>query len=105
MRVHLIAKASKGALLCGDSGLSQGCQMVCFQTQNQNLGKFWRALEWKKLVYSMAIWIKLWPFGILSKEKSGNPGLSFIGFTRENKMRINFGFEDQKCIFICPVQQ
>jgi hypothetical protein len=23
----------------------QGCQMVCFQTKNPNLGKFWRALE------------------------------------------------------------
>jgi hypothetical protein len=29
----------------------QGCQMVCFQTQNPNLGKFWRALEWKMLVH------------------------------------------------------
>jgi hypothetical protein len=34
----------------------QGCQMVYFQTKNTNLGKFWRALEWKRLVYSMAIW-------------------------------------------------
>jgi hypothetical protein len=25
----------------------QGCQMVCFRTKNPNLGKFWRALEWK----------------------------------------------------------
>jgi hypothetical protein len=24
--------------------LYQGCQMVCFQTKNPNLGKFWRAL-------------------------------------------------------------
>jgi hypothetical protein len=30
------------------------CQMVYFQTQNPNLGKFCRALEWKRLVYSMA---------------------------------------------------
>jgi hypothetical protein len=42
----------------------QGCQMVYFQTENPNLGKFWRALEWKRLVYYMAIWNKLWPFGI-----------------------------------------
>jgi hypothetical protein len=27
----------------------QGCQMVSFQTENTNLGKFWRALEWKML--------------------------------------------------------
>jgi hypothetical protein len=35
----------------------QGCQMEYFQTKNSNLGKFWRALEWKMLEY-------LWPFGI-----------------------------------------
>jgi hypothetical protein len=29
----------------------QGCNMVYFQTKNPNLGKFWRALEWKMLVY------------------------------------------------------
>jgi hypothetical protein len=23
----------------------QGCQMVCFQTKNQSLGKFWRAMK------------------------------------------------------------
>jgi hypothetical protein len=35
------------------------------QTQNTNLGKFWRALQWKILVYFTAIWYILWPFGIL----------------------------------------
>jgi hypothetical protein len=71
--------------------------MVYFRT---NLGKFWRALEWKMLVYVMtiwnilcpfgiiycrlvlfmAIWYSLWSFGIvcgrlvcLDQEKSGNP--------------------------------
>jgi hypothetical protein len=41
----------------------QGCQMVCLQTKNSNLGKFWRALEWENvdviyghLVYFMALW-------------------------------------------------
>jgi hypothetical protein len=29
-------------LLAGS--MAQGCQMVCFQTMNPNLGKFWRAL-------------------------------------------------------------
>jgi hypothetical protein len=43
---------------------AQGCQMVCFQTKNPNLGKFWRALEWKMLVYFMVIWNILLPFGI-----------------------------------------
>jgi hypothetical protein len=32
--------------------------------QNRNLGKFWRALEWKRFVYSMPIWNILCPFGI-----------------------------------------
>jgi hypothetical protein len=33
--------------------LKQGCQMVCFQTKNPNLGKFWRVLQWKIMVYFM----------------------------------------------------
>jgi hypothetical protein len=71
----------------------QGCQMVCFQTKNPDLGKFWRVLLWKILVYFMTIWFHLQPseilcghlvyfvviwyifhgFGILDQEKSGNP--------------------------------
>jgi hypothetical protein len=70
--------------------------MICFQTKNPNLGKFWRDLQWKMLVgilvgrpfglvyghciYFMAIWYSLWLFGIfppnfgmLYQEKSGNP--------------------------------
>jgi hypothetical protein len=27
------------------AGQLQGCQMVCFQTKNPNLGRIWRALE------------------------------------------------------------
>jgi hypothetical protein len=42
----------------------QGCQMVCFQTKNLNLGKFWRAWEWKILVYFMLIENILRSFGI-----------------------------------------
>jgi hypothetical protein len=69
--------------------------MVCFLTQNPNLGKFWRALYWKILIYCMPIWISLqtfgifydhllhfvfiWyifsSFGIMYQEKSGNPVL------------------------------
>jgi hypothetical protein len=72
----------------------QGCQMAYFQTKNPNLGKLWRALQWKMLVYFMAIWSILWlvgiccgqlvyfkvvwyifpHFGMLYHEKSGNPG-------------------------------
>jgi hypothetical protein len=56
----------------------QGCQMVNFRTKNPNLGRFWRVLEWKMLVYFMPIWNKsitafficyahlviLWSFGL-----------------------------------------
>jgi hypothetical protein len=76
-------------------GTHQGCQIVFFQTKNPNLGKFWRALEWKGLVYGhteyfTAIWYILWPFGnvviiwyiflglgILCQGKSGNPGIQW----------------------------
>jgi hypothetical protein len=42
----------------------QGCQMVYFQTKNPTLGKFWRALDWKMLIYFMVIWNILWRFRI-----------------------------------------
>jgi hypothetical protein len=42
----------------------QGCQMVSFQTKNPNLGKFWRVLDWKMLIYFMAIWNVLQTFGM-----------------------------------------
>jgi hypothetical protein len=49
----------------------QDCQMVCFQTKNPNLGKFWGffAMEnlgifYDHLVYFTAIGNILWPFGI-----------------------------------------
>jgi hypothetical protein len=64
---------------------------ACFQTKNPNLGKFWRVLLWKILVYFITIWTILWlleifyghlvylvviwyifpRFGILEQEKSG----------------------------------
>jgi hypothetical protein len=34
-----------GCLPSFTSSVHQGCQMVCIQTKNHNLGKFWRALE------------------------------------------------------------
>jgi hypothetical protein len=34
----------------GKARADQGCQLVCFQTKNPSLGKFWRALEFKLLV-------------------------------------------------------
>jgi hypothetical protein len=85
---------------CRMNTLGQGCQMVWFQTKDPNLGKFWRVLLWKILVFFMTIWSILRPFeifyghfiyfvviwyifpcfGILDQEKSGNPalGLSFL---------------------------
>jgi hypothetical protein len=45
-------------------GATQGCQMVCFQTKNPNLGKFWRVLQWKMLVYFMDSWSILRSFVI-----------------------------------------
>jgi hypothetical protein len=44
---------------------AKGCQMVCFQTKNPNLDKFWRVLLWKMLVYFMTIWSILRPLEIL----------------------------------------
>jgi hypothetical protein len=40
--------------------------MVYFQTPNPNLGNFFRALDWKMLIYFMAIWTIL--FGISYKD-------------------------------------
>jgi hypothetical protein len=42
----------------------QGCQMVCFQTQNPILGKIWRALEKNMRIYFMVIWNILRSFDI-----------------------------------------
>jgi hypothetical protein len=36
--------------------------MAYFKTKKTNLGKFWRALEWKILAYFMTIWNILLPF-------------------------------------------
>jgi hypothetical protein len=67
--------------------------MAYFQTKNPNSGQFWKVLQWKMLVYFMAIRSVLRPFGIfcgilvyfmvisyifsrfgmLCQEKSGNP--------------------------------
>jgi hypothetical protein len=44
--------------------MAKGCQMVRFQTKNTDLGKFWRVLRWKMLVYFMAVWSIIWPSGI-----------------------------------------
>jgi hypothetical protein len=74
---------------CHVSICNQGCQMVYFLTQNRNLGKFGRVLQWNMLVYFMDIWCILRPFDIfynnlvyfgifhpfwlVVQKKSGNP--------------------------------
>jgi hypothetical protein len=79
----------------------QGCQMVCFQTKNPNLGKFWRVLKWKFFYilrpsglfyghrkYFIAIWDILWSFGTffpVLEEKSGNPGLRMQDLSQERR--------------------
>jgi hypothetical protein len=40
-----------------------GCQMVYFQTENPDLGKFRRALDWEMFMDFMYIWNILWTFG------------------------------------------
>jgi hypothetical protein len=42
----------------GGGGTGRGCHMVYFQTKNENLGTFWRALEKQEMM------VYFWPFGI-----------------------------------------
>jgi hypothetical protein len=44
------------------SSTQRGCQIAYCQTQSPNLGKFWRALQWKMLVYFLDIGSILRPF-------------------------------------------
>jgi hypothetical protein len=38
--------------------------MVSFRTKNPKLGKFWRAFDWKMLMYYRAFWNILWKIRI-----------------------------------------
>jgi hypothetical protein len=88
-------------------GGGQGRQMVCFQTKNPSLGKFWRALDWKMLIYFTAIWNILQAFGTFYDHsvhfvfiwyifgfwyhvprKSGKP---FGGHKRTNRKKVGVG--------------
>jgi hypothetical protein len=68
--------------VCTPRRENQGCQIVFIHTKNPNLGIFWRAMEWRMLVYFKDIICTYYPhfsilfphFGILYQEKSGNPG-------------------------------
>jgi hypothetical protein len=59
-----ISNSGESAPAKSSNWANQGCQMVCFQTKNPNLGKFWRVLQWKKLVYLMDTWSILRSFVI-----------------------------------------
>jgi hypothetical protein len=94
--------------------------MVCFQTKNPNLGKFWRILQWEMLVYSMDTWsisrsfvifyghlvkfVVIWyifpGFGILYQEKYGNPEPNLI----ENRPKnVLSEMEIHKQCATCPL--
>jgi hypothetical protein len=96
-----------------EKSVRQCCQMVYFKTKSPSLGIFWRALEWKMLVYFLAIgynlwqfvyvptavWCSLWSFGIYfpywyvwTNEISGNPGHS-------KSVKTRFLCPAQKCTF------
>jgi hypothetical protein len=42
----------------------QGCQIAYFQTKNPDLGKFWRVLQSKMLVFYTVVWFILQLFSI-----------------------------------------
>jgi hypothetical protein len=112
----LNAKAAVANLATKGLDPTQGCQMASFQTKNPNLGKFWRSLEWKMLVYFydhqeyltaiwyvylMDIWYILWSFGIyfsrfgmFYRVKSGNPDptANFRNFDHECQILIRCRF-------------
>jgi hypothetical protein len=44
--------------------LSAGLPDCYFYNRKYNLGKFWRALDWKMFIFVWAIWNILWRFGI-----------------------------------------
>jgi hypothetical protein len=75
--------------------------MVSFRTKNTTLGKIWKALDGKMLLYFMAFRNILWVFGIfyvfiwyivsgfgtMYQEKSGNPD-SYVLFLVGNLSKI-----------------
>jgi hypothetical protein len=91
--IRFFPEAFQSACSTSKKNEAQGCQMVCFQTKNPNLGKFWWVMLCKifgifrnYLLYFTAIGNILCPFGIfcgnlvlfprfgiLDQEKSGNP--------------------------------
>jgi hypothetical protein len=63
--LNAVIKQPRVAITHGyETLLKQGCQMVCFQTKNPNLGQFWKVMQWKILVYFMDTWSILRSFVI-----------------------------------------
>jgi hypothetical protein len=77
--------------------------MVYLQNKNPNLGKIWRVLEWKLLLYFMTNWSIFRSFDIiyglyifpdlvcLNQEKSGNPvsvSKKFVSVTLKDYLNI-----------------
>jgi hypothetical protein len=50
--------------IVSDDILTRDARWFIFKPKNPNLGKFWRALDWKMLIYFTAIWYILCSFGI-----------------------------------------
>jgi hypothetical protein len=94
----------------------QGCQMVFFLTKNHNLGKYWRAWDWKILIDFTAIGkfydhmvhsivficVHFSILGIMHQEKSGNPGYDhdFRRF-RQNFCKFGAFLENQCYKYFC----
>jgi hypothetical protein len=77
--------------------------MVYFQTKNPNLGKFWRALEWKildHLKYFTAIWYnsffskKTWSHGLQQSKKFLSRKKSLLTKRRQVFLFDNYNLSD-----------
>jgi hypothetical protein len=60
--IHAIVSYRASAVKTLQLGLPDGL----FSNKNTNLETFWRAFEWKMLLYFMIIWNILWLFGIIN---------------------------------------
>jgi hypothetical protein len=50
-RNDAVGDVAKVRKLSTKIAVHQGCQMVYFKTKNPELGKFWRALDWKNDIF------------------------------------------------------
>jgi hypothetical protein len=99
--------------------------MVYFQTKNPNLGKFWRALDWKMMIFFMAIWNILQTFLIcydrlahfvfiwyifpglvlcMYEEKSGNPAKTIHSTSILSSAKMHLGILHFTLVNLNPFQ-